>query len=51
MSDNLEWDPAEWRATESGVVICAEESSRRNPVGVWPLMPAELRMVSELLAV
>jgi hypothetical protein len=42
--------PAGWRRTADGVSVCDDEDSTRNPISRAALKPAELRIVSDLLA-
>lgn len=50
VSENLQWEPAEWTADAEGVVICDDPASPRNPDGPAALSHEEMRAVSQLLA-
>lgn len=49
-SENLQWEPAHWYTTSDGVTVCDAEASPRNPDSVNALASADLRMISDILA-
>ncbi|MFE7529248.1 hypothetical protein ACFU7Y_26525 [Kitasatospora sp. NPDC057542] len=50
-AENLQWEPAQWHTTSEGLTVCDSESSPRNPGSVNALASADLRTVSDLLAI
>lgn len=49
-SDNVVWEPAQWRRAKDGFTICDGEESPRNPESPVSLAPDDLRTISRLLA-
>lgn len=49
-TENLQWEPVEWRTTEGGIRVCASEESPRSMNSAVSLSDEQLRVVSELLA-
>jgi hypothetical protein len=50
VSENLQWEPAQWRTTPDGLRVCDAESSPRNPDAPFALHASDLRTVTELFA-
>jgi hypothetical protein len=50
VSENLQWEPAQWSTTASGVVVCDGDESPRNPDSAVALSEEELATVPRLLS-